>query len=219
MKLLFVPAKSRLKIQIPSSQIKSLPKNIGLITTIQFINSLKNIKTQLEEQDKKVFISKSKQLEQGQILGCDIEAATSIKNKVDAFLYIGSGVFHPLPVAIATNKPVFCFNPEAKILNKLDEKQIQKAKALKRGQKIKFMSADKLGILVSTKPGQNKLKQAQLLQEKLKKKGKQAYIFMFDTFDENQLENWPEIQCWINTACPGLSIEQPKLAWIGDVEF
>lgn len=218
MKLLFIPSKSRLKISISNSQIKKLPKKIGLAATIQFTNNLNNIKTQLVKQGKKVFINKSKaqNLEKGQILGCNVKAATEIKDKVDAFLYIGTGIFHPLPIAIATGKPVFCFNPETKMLNKLDEKEIRRAKARKKGQKIKFLSADKFGILVSIKPGQNKLKQAQELKKKLEKQGKEAHIFIFDTFDENQLENWPEIECWINTACPGLSLEK-SLTWVGDL--
>ncbi|MFA5084489.1 MAG: diphthamide synthesis protein, partial [Candidatus Paceibacterota bacterium] len=73
------------------------------------------------------------------------------------------------------------------------------------------------GILVSTKPGQNKTKQALALKKKLEHEGKKAYIFSFDNFDINQLENFPEIKCWINTMCPGLSREQP-FVWIGDIK-
>lgn len=227
MKLLFIPAKSELKAQIPDSQIRKakaklqLPKKLGIIATIQFTNSLNNIKKQLEKQGKNVFIARSKSkaqnLELGQILGCNVEAATQIQDKVDAFLYIGTGIFHPLQVALATNKPIFIFNPETKILSKLDHKTIKRAKARQKTQKIKFMSANKLGILASTKPGQQRLKQAQALKNKLEKQNKQVYIFLFNNFQEEQLENWLSIECWINTACPGLSLEQPKLAWIDNL--
>ena len=223
MKLLFIPAKSKLDLQISTLQIKKarLPKKIGLISTVQFVNNLQKIKTQLEKQGKKVFVGKNRtqNLAKGQILGCNIEAATTIKDDVDAFLYIGTGKFHPLPIALATNKLVFCFNPETNQISKLDDKEILKAKALRKGQKLRYLTADKLGILVTIKPGQNKLKQAFSLRNKLKKQGKQCYIFMFDNFDENQLENWPEIECWINTTCPGLSLENPRLAWINNLEF
>ena len=152
-------------------------------------------------------------MEKGQILGCRVEAATKLENKVDAFLYIGSGKFHPLAVALKLKKqkPIFIFNPLSEQFFKLENKEIEKYKARKKGQKIKFLSARKVGILVSIKPGQNKLKQAQILKKKLEKQNKKAYIFLFDNFQPEQLENWPEIDCWVNTACPGLNLDYPKL--------
>ena len=53
--------------------------------------------------------------------------------------------------------------------------------------------------MVSLKPGQNNFKKA--AEWKLKLKGKNCYIFAFDTLDFNQIENFPFIECWVNTAC------------------
>jgi len=64
---------------------------------------------------------------------------------------------------------------------------------------MKFYSADNIGILVSTKPGQNNLKEAIELKKKLKKN---CYIFVSDMINEAELENFPFIQAWVNTACP-----------------
>ena len=216
MKLFFIPAKAKVGSSL-SFQTKDLPDRLGLVSTIQFVDSLKGIKSYLEKSGKKAFIGKSKSLEIGQVLGCNAEAASSIQGKVDAFLYIGTGIFHPLAVSLATGKPVFVLNPETNQISRLDENAIAKAKAMKKTQQIKFLSADTFGILVSTKPGQNKTKQALALKKKLEHEGKKAYIFSFDNFDINQLENFPEIKCWINTMCPGLSREQP-FVWIGDIK-
>ena len=79
---------------------KLLPKKVGLVTTVQHKHELKKIKELIEKTGKKTVIG-------GQILGCDVNAAKKIKSKVDAFLYIGSGEFHPLGVALETNKKVF----------------------------------------------------------------------------------------------------------------
>jgi len=217
MKLLFIPARSKKGVSL-SFQTKGLPGRLGLASTIQFADSLKSIKSFLEKSGKKVFIGKSKSmsLEPGQVLGCNAEAAVQVQKQVDAFLYIGTGRFHPLAIALSTGKPVFIFNPETNQVTKLDENEIKKAKAMKKTQQIKFLSANSFGILVSTKPGQNKLKQALKLKNKLEKQRKKARIFMSDTFDINQLENFPSIECWINTMCPGLSKEQP-FVWIGDI--
>lgn len=223
MKVLFVPSRYKNSFSCNSIKIKELPKIIGLITTIQYTNSLNKIKDYLEKNKKRVLIakrSKSEILEKGQILGCDVSAAVKIQNKVQAFLYIGSGKFHPLQIALSLNKqkPIFLFNPSTEEFNRLNEKEIQKYKNRKRGQKLKFLSSNTYGILVSTKPGQNRLKQAIALKNKLEKEKKKAYIFMFNTLDINQLENWPNIKCWINTACPGLSLENP-FVWIGDIKI
>lgn len=211
MKVLYVPSKYNLSFSLKNIKTKKMPNILGLITTIQHIGSLKKIKNFLENQKKKAIIG-------GQILGCDMSAAAFIQHKVQAFLYIGSGKFHPLQLALTTNKPIFIFNPLNEQFSELDKKQIQKIKARKKSQKIKFLSADIYGILVSTKPGQNKFKKAQKLKNKLEKQNKKAYIFLFNDFDINQIENFPKIECWINTACPGLSLENP-FVWINDIKF
>ncbi len=212
MKLLFVPAKYISSFSLKNIQTKKLPKTIGLITTVQHINSIKKIKLFLEKNNKKVIIG-------GQILGCKVDSATKIQKKIQAFLYIGSGKFHPIQVALALqiNKPIFIFNPLTEQFSRLNEKEIQKYRARKKGQKIKFLSSSVFGILVSTKPGQNKLKQAIILKNRLEKQKKKAYIFTFNTLDVNQLENWPDIECWINTSCPGLNLENHFIC-IGDIK-
>lgn len=218
MKLLFIPVKYKSGISLKLS--KKFPKKIGLVSTVQFTDSLKNIKNQLEQQGKKVFVSKSPSLEPGQVLGCNVNNATIIQDKVEAFLYIGSGTFHPLAIALALKKPkpIFIFNPETKKFGKLDEKLVEKTKARQKTAKIKLLSSKKVGILVSTKPGQERLKQALELKNKLEKNSKNAYVFLFNDFDINQLENFPNIECWINSACHGLSLEQPFI-WIDEVKI
>lgn len=218
MKLLFIPVKSNLEISL-NFKVEKLPDKIGLIGTVQFVDSLKDIKLFLEKRNKKAFIGKAKSasFKSGQVIGCNTEAATSIEDKVEAFLYVGSGIFHPLAIALALKKPkpIFIFNPDTQQLTELDKKEILKAKAKKQTAKIKFLSSHSFGILVSIKPGQQRLKQAMTLKSRLEKQGKKSYIFIFDNFDTNQLENFSSIECWINSACPGLSIENP-FVWIND---
>ncbi len=226
MKLLFVPSKYNFSFSLKNIKANKLPKNIGLIATIQHTDSLNKIKGFLEKHKKKVIIGKSKKnnsLKKGQVLGCDINAAKAIENKVQAFLYIGSGKFHPLAIALSLKqqkkqKPIFIFNPLTEEFSCLDEKEIKKVIARKKTQKIKFLSSNTFGILVSIKPGQNRLKQALILKEKLEKKNKKSYLFLLNDFNDNQLENFPKVECWINTACPGLSLEQP-FVWIDDINI
>ncbi len=179
--------------------LKFLPKKVGLVTTAQHKHELKKAKKIIEDNGKKAVIG-------GQILGCDASAAKKIKNKVDAFLYIGSGRFHPIEVALETKKKVIMANPltnEAKVLEK---DIIGKLKKKQKGALIKFLSSKEIGILVSTKPGQKKLKKAMELKKKLKDKN--CYIFMADTINPAEFENFPFIECWINTACPRFADEK-----------
>ena len=67
------------------------------------------------------------------------------------------------------------------------------------GALIKYLSSKEIGIIVSTKPGQNKLKKALELKKKIKDKN--CHIFLADTVNPAEFENFPFIECWINTAC------------------
>jgi 2-(3-amino-3-carboxypropyl)histidine synthase len=189
-----------------NSFFNKLPKKICLVSTIQFVNVLPELKKHLESLDKKVFIKNN-----GQILGCNSDNALAFEDDADCFLYLGSGKFHPLNLALRlkSHKPIFLLNPLTEEFIELKKDEIENGLKRKKGQQIKFFSASSYGILVSTKPGQNKLKQALELKEKLENKSKKAYLFMFNDLDLNQLENFPKIGCWINSLCPGLSLEQP----------
>ncbi|MFH1823376.1 MAG: diphthamide synthesis protein [archaeon] len=191
MKFFFIPAKYNANFSL--EKLKSLgSKKFGLITTIQFVDLIPKIKKILN-----IVTSKAPGLNEAQILGCNPLAGVQIESKVDAFLYIGSGKFHVYGLALKTKKPIFIFNPLTNQLSEFDRKELDKLEKRKKAQEIKFLSAEKLGVLVSIKPGQCNLRKA--LEIKKKK-----YVFLFDNLDSNQFENFPEIDCWVNTACPGL---------------
>lgn len=208
MKKLFIEAKYNGKIILDSSVIKKLPQKIGLVSTVQFADKLNEIKKQIEKFNKKVLVGKSKQKYAGQVLGCDVSSAEKIAKEVDCFLYIGDGNFHPLEIALKTNKEVFTFNPFNKKFEKLDKKEIERIEKRKKGAYLKFLSSENIGILVSTKYGQNKINEAVKLKSKLKNKN--CYILIFDTLDLNQLESFNFIDCFVNTACPRLSEDFSK---------
>lgn len=218
MKNLFIQVTSSTNFSFSRINLKALPKSskaVGLIATVQFIKALPGLKQWLERQGKQALINKN-----GQIVGCNISNATKIQDKVSCFLYVGSGKFHPLAVALSLKqpKPIFLYNPITEEFSRLNEKDIAQVQARKKTARVKFISAKIFGILVSTKPGQQRLKQAKALRTKLEKQGKKVYFFLFNDFDINQLENFPRVECWINTACPGLSLEQPFI-WFEDIKI
>jgi len=196
MKTLFIEAHYKKPITI-NKTLDGLQGNIGLVSSIQFLHSLPLIKKSLNKNNKKI----KKIIIGGQILGCNTKNAEKIKNKVNAFLYIGDGAFHPLGIAIKTKKPVYQYNPFNKTFKKIEKTQIENYKKRKKTALIKFLHADNVGIIVSTKKGQYyDIKKLKLLEKKYPKK--KFYTFITETLDYKQLENFPFIQAWVNTACP-----------------
>ena len=179
------------KIRIPE-------KKVGLITTIQFEHEVKKIKN-----PQFVYC--------GSILGCNVDNVTNIEKKVDAFLFIGSGDFHPLALK-KFNKPVYIANPLTNNFSIISGKELERLEKQKKGKILKYLNARRLGIIVCTKPGQNLFLRALKLQEKLKVP---SYIFLCHDVDIKEFENFQGIDMWINTACP--RIEDKNIINMGDL--
>lgn len=200
MKVLFMPAKSNYNIKEVLKKV-NIKGNIGLVASAQYIHKLKEVQELLP--NSKIA---------GQVLGCNALAATKIANEIDAFLFIGSGPFHPFELAIKTKKPIYVANPKTNEVSQIKQEDIEAYKNRTKAKLIKFYAADKLGILVSKKPGQNNIRSALRLKEKL---DKECYIFAFDTLKVEEFENFPDIDLWINTACP--RIENKKIINMRDL--
>ena len=199
MKIMMVEGRYKGEINLSNLDTDILPKRIGLATTVQFLDYVDGIKLFLQSKGKEIFVDKMRQRYEGQLLGCDQGAAVKIKDNVDAFLYIGTGVFHPLGISLNVDKEVFCYDPLHAVMSKIDRKQVERYNAKRKGAYLKFLQAKEIGFLVSLKPGQNNFKKA--IEWKNRLKDKNCYIFAFDTLDFNQIENFPFVECWVNTAC------------------
>lgn len=195
MKTLFIMARSNLDVNELISKV-DFKGRLGLVTTIQHLHLLPSVKRKLK-----------KSLIVGQVLGCDVSNALKIAKKVDAFLFIGSGNFHPVQIAMKTGKKVFTLDPFTGNLSEVSEEEIESRKRKIRAGYAHFLNANRIGILVSSKPGQSQMKAAESLKKYLLKQNKKPFIFVFDTLDFSQLENFPDIECWVNTACLRMAIE------------
>ena len=198
MKTLFIHAKSNVDIKPVLKKVKFKGK-LGILTTVQFISEVE-----------KLCKENSKYILGGQVLGCNVNNALKIKDKVDAFLFIGSGDFHPLGALNKIGKEVYVANPYTNSVKVLDNKEFEAYEKKRRGLISKFLMAKKVGILVSIKPGQFHPKVYAGLKEKIsyankikdKIKNKESHIFVGDNFDFNELENFRDLDVWVNTACP-----------------
>lgn len=199
METLFVPCEYKADIIPVLKKILSMIgnyKRIGLVTTAQHLSQLDKAGEFLGNSGKDVVVG-------GQVLGCNQEAATAIEDKVDAFLYIGSGRFHPLGISLKTEKPVFVANPYSNSVDEISEEERERWLKKKKGRIARSLSAEKFGILVSTKEGQFNLPAALSIQKKLEAKGKKAILFAGSELSPDRLLGY-DIGCWVNTACPRL---------------
>lgn len=203
MKVMFVEGKSSQSLLPVADQISKIKGRIGLVTTVQHAHKLNEVKEVLG--DRAVIGRHGLHCVcDGQVLGCDVGSAASINNRVDCFVYIGTGIFHALPLVVL-GRPVYVANPFSGKVAKIGEEDAKRYLAGKAARASKVLSVHRVGILVSIKPGQNKIAQAKSLKRKLEKSGKDVFLFFGDLVIPDELLNFPDIEAWVNTACPRLA--------------
>lgn len=183
-------------------------KTIGLMTTIQHIHQLDKVADFFKSNAKEVVVGKPYGFakKNGQILGCDAGSAASIDRKVDALVYFGGGMFHPLGALLMTSKPFLLIEPFQGTVEFIDKYREVYAKR-SRGKILASIEARNIGILVTTKNGQNNMPMAKILKAKVQGAGLNAAILVSNTFDFNSINNMMEFDAFVNTACPRISID------------
>jgi len=223
----FINAESKIDIEkVINKSIKFLDgEKIGIISTGQHIHYFDKIKKILKDNNFKAIIGEgNKRIKlKGQILGCNFSSAKAISDKVDMFLYIGSGNFHPLGLMLSTNKPVIAADPYSNLI-KTKELDDLKDNILRQryGAIARSKEANVFGIIVSIKEGQKRLKKAKKLKNLIKTKQKRSFIFSMDYVTADNLNYYRDIDCFVSTACPRIAIDdyiQYKIPIITPVEL
>lgn len=225
--ILFIDAISTIDISnIVEKSISYLEgKNIGIVTTAQHVYYINKIKEILENQNLIPYISKgdNKINNCGQILGCNLSSAKNLENKVDSFLFVGSGHFHPIGLLLSLNKPVIAANPFSDEIKK-DELNEIKTKILKQryGAITLAKESDTFGLLIGLKPGQRRLNLALKIKKQLESYNKNSYLFALNNFNPININYIKYIDCFISTSCPRIAIDdykQYKKPIITPIEF
>lgn len=180
---------------------------VGLLTNVQHVKSLKRVAKLLRSRGFKPFIGGPgpRAKYPGQLLGCDFGCARSVASRVDGFLYLGTGDFHPLGAALATGKQVLAVNPISGRF-KLISPDID---AFLRGRKAMIARAaagERFGIVVSTKPGQTRLNLASGLVESFKRAGRDAHLLLVDEIRPEELNDF-RFDAFVCAACPRIPID------------
>ena len=199
MDLFFIPANLKKQVVLPEKVVSALPKHLCLAVTAQLLSQLKDIKEQLEQAGKSVsYVSGKHTRFPGQILGCSW-AKLLFPKETEAFLYVGEGVFHPEAIMLASDKPVYRYDPSRDSFELLSSALVRKLQQKAKAGLTSFLRSENIGVLLSTKPGQQQLHRAMMLKEQFPDKN--FYYLTSNNVDFSQLENFSFIECFVNTSC------------------
>lgn len=216
MKLMFLKANYGIDFELPENFKEKLHeifdngknKNIAVFSAVQFRKQLDEIKEMVEEEGFGTQTSKPFRTSiEGQLLGCD-SYADSLKldlSTIDGFVYVGDGYFHPNALLLAQEyeeeiKPVMIVNVPQKLIEIIDKKDIEKYLKKKKANIAKFHMSETIGVFITTKWGQEYMESAIELEKQYPEKN--FYFYIGDNFNEYEMENFPYVECWVNTACP-----------------
>ena len=208
--IVFLEARSQLNLIsiIRKAQDKLLSwKKIGVATTVQHLSELHKIENYLNRIGIEVVAPPKggHSTYSGQIIGCDYTPLKNIANLVEAFLIIGSK-FHGLGASLAVNKPVVLAEPYSKQvinLREIRDKIIMRRYAIIN----KAKNANNIGIILGAKLGQHDPKGAITLKNKFAVLGKTAAIIVADEILPSTLDNFSEVEVFVNTACPRMALD------------
>ena len=198
MKTLFIPAKRKLSINETkiTELSKKLPASIAIAYSIQYEEIASKIKG---------ILSKTKQITNCiQVLGC---SKPTFSKETKAILLISDGKFHATSLAREAKIPVYLLYNNK--LEKIQESEVRQLKQKQKASYLKYLHADRIGIIASTKPGQQNLQKAiqfKKLQKKSNQNSKKPYLFIASNINQEEFQNFPQIQSWVNTACPRLDM-------------
>ncbi|GAM28254.1 hypothetical protein SAMD00019534_114300, partial [Acytostelium subglobosum LB1] len=175
-----------------------------LVSTIQFSASLQFAKSTLMEHFDNVSIPQEKPLSHGEILGC-----TSPKIRGDdlVLVYLGDGRFHLESIMISNPMlKAYRYDPYSKVFSH-EQYDFEAMYTIRRTAIQKASEAKRYGIILGTLGRQGSPRILDHLEELLKKSNKDYTIVLLSEIFPYKLDLMNDIECWIQIACPRLSID------------
>lgn len=209
---IYVEARASVNVDVTvekALELLSKYSKIGLATSVQHLQMLNGARELLVRAGKTVIIGDALRMGYaGQVIGCDYSNVKSIANEVEAYLFVGGGMFHALGIALSTSKPTVIADPYDNRAYSIDEEAQKLLKAhwacIEQAQHAKAF-----GVLVGLKPGQKRLDEALKIKALVEKHGKTAYLLAIREVTPEALLEFPTIDAYVNTACPRISLDAP----------
>ena len=201
-------------VRVNKAVEKALPllskfARIGLATSVQHLEELNQAREILTKAGKIIVVGDGGHMcYPGQVLGCYYSNVKSIALEVDAFLFIGGGLFHALGIALNTSKPTVIADPYDNRAFSID-KEAQKIIKQRWASIEEARKARTFGVLIGLKPGQKKIDQALKIKELAQKHGVAAFLLAAKEITPETFLEFPSIDAYVNTACPRISLDAP----------
>jgi 2-(3-amino-3-carboxypropyl)histidine synthase len=182
-------------------------KKISLVTDSQHLHQMDKVNEILTSGGVDVKIGKGKgQLNDGQVFGCEFYPATELKDKVDAYVFLGQSNFHAAGIALSTNMPTYVLDPYFNEVREVTE-FAQKLKKKATLAVYKAAEAKSFGIIIGLKEGQLSKVFALKFKKELEKEGKTVQLFALTDITNERLRNLKGIDAFIQVACPRISTD------------
>jgi 2-(3-amino-3-carboxypropyl)histidine synthase len=183
-----------------------VPRHLGLVASVQHLGLIGPLERALRARgyEPRVGRGDRRLAYAAQALGCNYTGAEEVAGSVDAFLFVGTGRFHPIGLAFAVQPPVWSLDPLRGEL----EAPIDRAALVRRRQLLvaSVRDAQRWGILVSTFAGQNRSPTALALQARARAHGRQAEILLGQRIDPSDLLG-RDVEAFVCTACPRIALD------------
>ncbi len=178
-------------------------RRVGVTTTIQHVHKLGQALEALKEHGIQGTIGPSggRIAQAGQVLGCNYSGARALD--VEEYLFIGTGKFHPLGIALATGKRVVIADPVSGEVSEIDTDPMLRRRF---GAITRAREAKRFAILVSKKPGQKRMDLAVQLKALGQSRGKEMFLVYLDNIEPDRLLNLGA-EAAVSTACPRVALD------------
>jgi len=208
---MFIESYSNVKVNEALNNSLELLENyskIALATTTQHLRLLDEFKDFFEDNGKEIVLGSSENTRKGQVLGCNF---SSIKNlEAEAYVFIGSGSFHPLGIRLFTKSPTIAIDPYSNVVSDVGE-FADKILRIRFARIVKSKDVKHWGILVSSKEGQYRMNLAKEIKGTLKDAGMESYIILVDNISPDALLPYMDLGGFIVTACPRIAIDDSNM--------
>lgn len=178
-------------------------KKVGVATTVQHAHKLDQAIESLKKLgfEAKVGKASGRAKYPGQVLGCCYITARAAD--ADEYLFIGTGKFHPLGIALATGKRVIASDPITGEVLEIDPDPMLRRRfaAIERAA-----DAKRFAVLVSKKLGQRRMDIAKRIKQMGAARGKEMILVYLDNIEPDRLLNLGVDAC-VSTACPRVALD------------
>jgi 2-(3-amino-3-carboxypropyl)histidine synthase len=189
-----------------AARAAGLPTRLGLVASVQHLDLLAPLAAALRGHGFSPRMGRGDRrlAYAGQALGCNYTGAEEVEPDVDAYLFVGTGRFHPVGLALAVDRPVWSTDPRQGIL----EGPVDRARLVRSRQLLvaSVRDARRWGILVSTFAGQDRSPTALALQARARAHGRDAEVLLAQRIDPADLLG-RDVEAYVCTACPRIALD------------